>query len=369
MLLYGLLCLLWTQSNGLVALLKQGTRTIGASQLWSTPQSKKLYQDLQAAKNRRAEYEETLLLPGLELQEETFKVPTASGSGFGAVTSVKSKGMQLAKTLREKGVIRLNNCLVKSTARALRLLVLEEMSRSRSLIEKGMLDAFSVLGMEPERLSRTDFKLSMVRGEQQASHPVADALYELFGEEKSILRSLYDELTGDKGLLFDLGCMTTIQGSPRQPIHTDFPYSKDPPIYSVYVALQDVTASMGPTVFFPRTNNVKDHSEWKKGGVSFDEYLRTKVPKFALLKKGDLIVYDPLVLHCGAANLVETGSVRSLFNVGFRNPKVVGDFGYQGSMRPGYKGKMTFGMLKQCLKNYRVTGATVDPFAKYGNGL
>jgi len=327
-----------------------------------------LYEDLQGAKNRRAAYEETLLLPGLELQEETFKVPTASGSGFGAVTSAKAMGMQLAHTLREKGVIRLNNCLAKSTARALRLLVLEEMKLSRSLIEKKELDAFSVLGMEPERLSRTDYKLSMVRRERdQASHPVADALYELFGEEKSILRSLYDELTGDKGMLFDLGCMTTTEGSPRQPIHTDFPYLKDPPIYSVYVALQDVTASMGPTVFFPRTNNAKDHSEWKKGGVAFDLYLRTKVPKFALLKKGDLIVYDPLVLHCGAANLVGTGSVRSLFNVGFRTNNA-GDFGYQGSMRPGYKEKMTFGMMKQCLKNYRDC-PSVDPFAKYGNGL
>lgn len=331
----------------------------------------RLYQDQQAAKKRRAEFEETLLLPGRELPEETFQVPTSSGSGFGAATSSKAKAAQLAEALSYKGVIRLNGCLKRETARALRLLILDEMERAREAISIGEMDAFSVLGMEPERKSRTDFKVSLVRrgeteGETVFSHPVADALNELFGEN-GILRSLYDVIAGDNGLMYDLGCMTTQPGSPRQTIHTDFPWQPIPPIYSVYVALQDVTAEMGPTVFFPRTNNPKDHGEWKRP-ATFDDYLREKTPKFALLKKGDLIVYDPLVLHCGAANLLETGAVRSLFNVGFRNPKVQGDFGYGGSMRPGYQGQMTFGQLKKCLSRYK-KGTPVDPFAKYGNGL
>jgi len=332
----------------------------------------RLYQDQQAAKKRRAEFEETLLLPGRELPEEVFQVPTSSGSGFGAATSGKAKAAQLAEALRFKGVIRLNGCLQRETARALRLLILDEMERAREAISIGEMDAFSVLGMEPERKSRTDFKVSLTRREKNAegktdfNHPVADALNELFGEN-GVLRGLYDVIAGDNGFMYDLGCMTTQPGSPRQTIHTDFPWQPQPPIYSVYVALQDVTAEMGPTVFFPRTNNPTDYGEWKKP-VTFDDYLRGKTPKFALLKKGDLIVYDPLVLHCGAANILETGAVRSLFNVGFRNPKVQGDFGYGGSMRPGYQGQMTFGQLKKCLAKYK-KGSAVDPFAKFGNGL
>lgn len=381
-----LLCLLLAQSGTLCSALIQGSRTLRSiTRLSSTGTSSaqnKLYSDMQAAKNRRAETEETLLLPGIELQEETFKVPTASGSGFGAVTSVKAKATQLATALRDKGVIRLNKCLTRPTARALRLLILEEMESARRLMTSGEIDPFSVMGMEPERKSRTDFKLSLTRretpqadqgeqakGAEKLCHPVADALYELFGLGGT-LTALYDILAGanGEGLLYDLGAMTTFPGSPRQPIHTDFPFQKEAPIYSVYVALQDVTAQMGPTVFLPRTNNARDHNEWKKGSSTFDAYLQKKTPNFALLQKGDLIVYDPLVLHCGAANLPTSGSSRSLFNVGFLNPKVSGDFGYSGSMRPGYKGVMSYEQMKQRLQGYKM-GGVADPFAKYGDGL
>jgi hypothetical protein len=47
---------------------------------------------------------------------------------------------------------------------------------------------------------------------------------------------------------------------------------------------------------------------------------------------GDLIVYDPRVLHCGAENMPATGATRAMFNVGFRNPAFGNkDFGYKGA--------------------------------------
>jgi len=336
----------------------------------------KLYMDQQAAKTRRAELERTLLLPGVELLEEVFKAPTKSGSGFGAATSASSKTLQLSEALRDKGVIRMSKCIKDSTAVSLKEHVLGEMETAYSSISSGEVGARAMLNSEPERKSRTDLKLSLKRrgggegegegGSLSLSHPVADALNELFGEAGS-LRALYDLVLGPDSELYDLGCMTTFPGSDRQTVHSDFPYQAEPPLLAIFVALQDVTADMGPTVFLPRTNTERDTSQWKTAST-YDAYLQSKVPHFALLKRGDLIIYDPRTLHCGAANLPDTGSSRSLFNVGFRNPKVKGDFGYQGSLRATYKGAITFGRLTNSLRGYK-SGGKKDPFEAYGNGL
>jgi hypothetical protein len=54
-------------------------------------------------------------------------------------------------------------------------------------------------------------------------------------------------------------------------------------------------------------------------------------------------VYDPRVLHCGSENQPSSGEgeasrgVRAMFTVGFRNPKVTGDFGFKGSLRTAYR--------------------------------
>jgi len=332
----------------------------------SSSAQSKLYFDQQAAKTRRAEVERTLLLPGVELLEEVLKAQ--SGSGFGAGTSSKDKAKQLCAALRENGVIRLNHCIKDSTASSLKEHVLEEMESARALISSGQQPPRAMLNSEPERKSRTDFKLSLKRREgKDLKHPVADALCEMFGDGGS-LRALYDSLLGPESELYDLGCMTTFPGSDRQTIHADFAYQSEPPMFAIFVALQDVTACMGPTVFLPRTNTAKDCNEWKSAST-YDAYLHSKVPSDALLKRGDLVIYDPRTLHCGAANQEEGGSSRSLFNVGFLNPKVSGDFGYQGSLRAAYgNGKITFGRLTNSLRGYK-SGGKKDPFDAYGHGL
>jgi len=331
----------------------------------SSSAQSKLYFDQQAAKTRRAEIERTLLLPSVELLDEVLKAK--SGSGFGAGTSSKDKAMQLCAALREKGVIRVNHCIKDSTASSLKEHVLEEMESARALISSGQQPPRAMLNSEPERKSRTDFKLSLKRREgKDSKHPIADALSEMFGDGGS-LRALYDVLLGPDSELYDLGCMTTFPGSDRQTVHADFAYQSEPPMFAIFVALQDVTEEMGPTVFLPRTNTAQDNNEWKSAST-YDAYLHRKVPSVALLKRGDLVIYDPRTLHCGAGNL-EGGSSRSLFNVGFRNPKVSGDFGYQGSLRATYgNGKITFGRLCNSLRGYK-SGGKKDPFDAYGHGL
>ena len=244
-----------------------------------------------------------------------------------------------------------------------RELILQEIKATHIAVALGEKSARELLNMEPERKNRTDYQLSLTEG---SGYPVVTALFELFGSNGS-LRELYDQLVGSEGELYELAAMTTEPGSDRQMIHTDFKFQKEPPLYSIFVALQDVSYDMGPTVFLPGTCNVKDNEKWIDKST-FDDYLRAKTPHLALLKKGDLIVYDPRTLHCGAANDVEAGSTRCMLNVGFRNVKAQGNFNYKGSLRSGYDTKIRYKEFKQLLDQVG-KGKTDDPFASYGNGL
>lgn len=64
---------------------------------------------------------------------------------------------------------------------------------------------------------------------------------------------------------------------------------------------------MNPITYYLTTlHYCEDHKRWKDK-PTFDEYLGSKVPYVALLKAGDLIVYDPRILHCGAENEPTSG--------------------------------------------------------------
>lgn len=80
-------------------------------------------------------------------------------------------------------------------------------------------------------------------------------------------------------------------------------------LYTMLLALQDITSEMGPTLVWPGTNTVEHHTtfwntnlgnrlEVEEADTSFG------VPKREmLLKKGDLVFYDSRTMHCGGANI------------------------------------------------------------------
>ena len=180
------------------------------------------------------------------------------------------------------------------------------------------------------------------------------------------LRELFDILVTKKGILYEVAAMITQPGSDRQAIHADMPFHDVPPLYSVFAALQDITMDMGPTVFLPGTISLSDQKEWSNISDR-DNFLKKRTPYYALLKAGDLIVYDPRVLHCGASNESTTGKTRAIFNLGFRNPSFKGDMQYEGSLRPLYSNKISFEDFTNTLSKYDSNNN--DPFKIYGNGI
>ncbi len=160
----------------------------------------------------------------------------------------------------------------------------------------------------------------------------------------------------------------TNPGSYRQMIHPDLPYQVEAPLYVVFLALQDVTDEMGPTSFLLKTNTAKAIDIFDSGDMDVkDDQLVNADCRMATLKKGDAVVFDARVLHCGGANDQQNGSTRVMLNFSFRNPKVKGDMGYKGSMMPGYVGAMKLSDVSEALARY--SEGELDPFSKYGNGL
>ena len=75
--------------------------------------------------------------------------------------------------------------------------------------------------------------------------------------------------------------------------------SPSPALFTTFVALQDVTESMGPTRFLLSTNRQASHRQFSADKTSF---LNKAVSRIALLQEGDAVVYDSRVLHCGTEN-------------------------------------------------------------------
>ena len=196
-------------------------------------------------------------------------------------------------------------------------------------------------------------------------HYVADALQELLGKQGT-LRALYEKLVTLDGEFYELASVITDPGSIRQQVHPDLPFREEAPLYVIFLALQDVNEYMGPTTFLMKTHTSKENAKFNDYSQK-DSQLEAANCCLATLKKGDAVLFDARILHCGNANDPEKGSTRALFNFSFRNPKVTGNLGYEGSIRPGYVGAMTLADLGFALESYE--NGEKEPFAKYSDGL
>ncbi len=351
-----------------------------------------LYQDQQNAMLRRALVEEEILLSTNkqgELLAPKLKIPPQkSGTGFGATnTNNNNKGKTplerlaeaQAKVVHKEGVLRIHQALSAKTADKLREYVLEQQQIAAERTEQdiGMSKAF--YGVENQRKNRCDLQLSLLRGGfaadhggdpsllvESESHILADSLQELLGTKGS-LRYIYENLVTKKGEFYELASVITNPGSLRQQIHPDLPFQEEAPLYVIFLALQDVNENMGPTTFLLRTHTKKQNEMFNDPSQK-DEQLQKANSRIATLHKGDAVLFDARILHCGNANDLETGSTRALFNFSFRNPKVSNSLGYEGSIRPGYCGAMNLGDISEILLEYE-GGKNKDPFAKYLDGL
>jgi hypothetical protein len=163
---------------------------------------------------------------------------------------------------------------------------------------------------------------------QRNEGAIALALQYMLGDNCP-LSNLFAELFQDTdALLYELSALVSDPGAQSQSIHPDTEYEPVCPLYTIFVALQDVTEDMGGTIFMPGTNTMAHHVA-HKARVTKNDFLVSEEYRRSVMKKGDCAIFDSRTLHCGPAN---TGARRTMLYFTVRNPHYNGPPPPKGSM-------------------------------------
>ena len=142
-------------------------------------------------------------------------------------------------------------------------------------------------------------------------------------------------VSAEAALLVELGAIVSESGARRQDVHSDIPYAAGTRLFTTFVALQDVGEEMGPTLMYAGTHTGAFHAarpapslacrasralpraidlllpSWLDvdGGCDalFDD-ARPAPPARMTLRRGDAVVMDTRLHHCGGANRSAPGA-------------------------------------------------------------
>jgi Phytanoyl-CoA dioxygenase (PhyH) len=294
-----------------------------------------------------------------------------------------------ATALRNDGVVRINSVLPAPVARTMREWVVEYRAEALQQVQMGKVASRDRFADVLLRHNRCDLTLPL------GPNPVMDALYSVLCQSsvlpailRSAFRSSCDNTDGvdddDDPVLYELSTLISDPGSQRQVVHPDNPLlagspasvaaasasngdddnnNNVPVLLTCFVALQDVTEDMGPTVYLPGTHTTEAHRQFFStddgdGDNNTKDSLLESNPKvLGLLNEGDCSLYDSRVLHCGSANRHPTQS-RALLYMSFRNPRVINP-GNPASIRPDLAAQqLTLSQLQALLIEHWTTGTT-----------
>lgn len=298
----------------------------------SSAASDLLYQEQEKLIAQRGELEETLITNVLPLEAPKIKIRGAGkAGGFGKAASSssnnKAEGKEYAKILKKDGVVRIDNVLSTETADAVRDYLYDLRERSELEVVAGKIQPIQRFADVLLKKNRCDLTI-----------PIGDEIITMALDETlrvSPIGAIISSIFGDTAVLHEFSCLMSDAGSQRQVLHPDTPFidGKGPVLYTCFIALQDVTLDMGPTVWMPGTHCKEAHDEFQDSFVSEgseskkDALIRKQHAVLGTLSKGSCAIFDSRLLHCGTANRSVDGKSRALFYFSFKNP----DIGYTGN--------------------------------------
>jgi len=276
-----------------------------------------------------------------------------------------------SQTLSVRGVSRVNSAISKDTALEMQHYIdhylMESIKAVESFLEPRAWRFANVL----EKENRWDLLLpfdddndvdpihistNAEDGERSKSTIVVKCLNEALGEGGTI-GPIIEELLGPHAKLYELACLISDSGSNRQEIHPDIVYQPDGKIRLIacFLSLQDIDATMGPTVFIPDTVTEYHHRAINNEDMA-NEMLSTIPSVISTLDIGDASLYNPMLLHAGGGNVSKNPQRRRrLFYFTFLNPEFDDpshDFN-PGSIRPDLKKRgLDLAGVRESLKTY-----------------
>jgi len=132
------------------------------------------------------------------------------------------------------------------------------------------------------------------------------------------LKEIIEKTCGKDAELLELAALISDPESSRQPIHPDTNYRPNLTAVTTFVALQDVTEQMGPTLFIPKTNTSEAHTSFKENLEIAGPSL-AKPNVLAIMNKGDCSLFDSRLLHCGLENKSAKRRILFYFTFGPKN--------------------------------------------------
>jgi len=166
-----------------------------------------------------------------------------------------------------------------------------------------------------DALRRTDVKLAF-EGDTKACWAQACGR----GGVLEILERMPDATA--EAVMVEMSVLATERGADRQVLHPDASIDAEhAPLYSLFVALQDIDMDMGPTAFVLESQGRATHDAFPatKWGSEQFETLRGLRWCDATLRKGDAVLYDARTFHQGGAN---ESRRRALMTATFLKPPI-----------------------------------------------
>ena len=291
----------------------------------SSPVSDLLYLEQEKLIVQRGELEESLISNVTPLEAPRIKIRGAGkAGGFGKTSSStnnnKAEGKEYAKILKKDGVVRIDNVLSSDTADKVREYLYDLRKQSESEVASGKIQPIQRFADVLLKQNRCDLTIPM--GDDIITKALDETL------RVSSIGATISSMFGEGAVLHEFSCLMSDPGSQRQVIHPDTPYidGKGPVLYTCFIALQDVTLDMGPTVWMPGTHCKESHEEFQDASRK-DSLISKQTAVLGTLTKGSCAIFDSRLLHCGTANRSVNETSRALFYFSWKNPKV----GYTGN--------------------------------------
>ena len=261
---------------------------------------------------------------------------------------------QIINALEQDGIVRLDKVMSPQAADALREYLIDLRARSTAAIEEGLIhDSQERYADVLLNQARCDLKIPL--GPEPLHQALLDVLMDGGKDQdvdtlypsmvRSVFEGVFDKYQGrgKYASLWELNCFMSNSGARRQLVHADNVCLEpvaglndhEPVLLTCFIALQDIDASMGPTVWMPGTHTIEAHNRFFETGKDVsstktdgyspkdDVMQSSKSVVGAPLPKGSCVIFDPRVLHCAGANVCDDpDKTRALFYMSFKNPKV-----------------------------------------------